>query len=60
MQLEPYGRSKTAAMGSASARTLPVRLDRELRQALNKRGAADDTTVSEVVRETIRRYLKAG
>ena len=47
-------------MGSAPAETLPVRLDPELRQVLNERGAADDTTVSEVVREALRRYLKAG
>lgn len=49
-----------AAMGSAPAETLPVRLDPELRLALNERAAADDTTVSEVVREAPRRYLKAG
>jgi hypothetical protein len=42
------------------AETLPVRLDPELRQALNELAATDDTTVSEVVREAPRRYLKAG
>lgn len=47
------------AVGSAPAETLPVRLDPELRHALHER-AADDTTVSEVVREAPRRYLKAG
>ena len=46
--------------GISTSGTLPVRLDPELRQVLNERGAADDTTVSEVVREALRRYLKAG
>lgn len=47
------------AVGSAPAETLPVRLDPEPRHALHER-AADDTTVSKVVREAPRRYLKAG
>jgi hypothetical protein len=46
------------AMGSGPADTLPVRLDPELRQALDDRAAADDSTASEVVREALRRYLK--
>ena len=48
------------AMGSGPAVTLPVRLDPELRTALDHRAAADHTTASEVVREALRRYLKVG
>jgi hypothetical protein len=45
-------------MGSASADAFPVRLNPELRQALDERAVADDTTASDVVREALRRYLK--
>lgn len=47
-------------MGSGPAEALPVRLDPELRQALDERAAADNTTASDVVREALRRYLRAG
>ncbi|MGH9156565.1 MAG: ribbon-helix-helix protein, CopG family [Acidimicrobiales bacterium] len=46
------------AMGSGPADSLPVRLDPELRQALDERAAADKTTASDIVREALRRYLK--
>ncbi len=46
------------AMGSGPAATLPVRLDPELRQAVNDRAEADNVTPSDVVREAIRHYLK--
>jgi hypothetical protein len=46
------------AMGSAPAESFPVRLEPELRRALDERAAADDTPASEVVREALRRYLK--
>ena len=46
------------AMGSAAAESFPVRLEPELRRALDERAAADDTPASEVVREALRRYLK--
>lgn len=46
------------AMGSGPADSLPVRLDPELRQALDERAAADHTTASDIVREALRRYLK--
>jgi hypothetical protein len=46
------------AMGSGPADSLPVRLDPELRQALDDRAAAEHTTASDVVREALRRYLK--
>ncbi len=45
-------------MGSGPAETLPVRLDPELRKALDERAAADDTTASGVVRQALRRYRK--
>jgi predicted transcriptional regulator len=35
-----------------------VRLDPELREALDKRAAEDKTTASDVVREALRAYLK--
>jgi hypothetical protein len=46
------------AMGSGPAETLPVRLEPELRQAVNERAEKDHTTASDVVREALRRYLK--
>lgn len=48
------------AMGSGPAETFPVRLDPELRRAVDDRAAADNTTASDVVREAVRRYLEAG
>ena len=47
------------ALGSAPADTLPVRLDPELRRALDERAATDRTTASDVVRMALRAYLKA-
>lgn len=35
-----------------------MRLDPELRRALDRRASAEDTTASEIVREALRRYLK--
>jgi len=46
------------AMGSGPADPFPVRLDPELRAALDERAASDDTTASDVIREALRRYLK--
>lgn len=46
------------AMGSGPADSLPVRLDPELRNALDERATTDHTTESDVVREALRRYLK--
>ncbi len=46
------------AMGSGPADSLPVRLDPELRNALDERATTDHTTASDVVREALRRYLK--
>ena len=47
------------AMGSGPAETMPVRLDPELRKAVDDRAAADHTTASDVVRNALRRYLEA-
>lgn len=47
------------SMGSGPAEPLPVRLDPELRDAVDARAIADHTTASDVVREALRRYLKA-
>jgi hypothetical protein len=46
------------AMGSDPAESLPVRLDPELREALDGRAATENTTASDIVREALRRYLK--
>lgn len=46
------------AMGTGPADSFPVRLDPELREALDKRAAKDRTTASDVVREALRTYLK--
>ena len=48
------------SMGSGPAESLPVRLDPELRRAVDERAAAEHTTASDVVREALRRYLRAG
>jgi hypothetical protein len=48
------------SMGSGPADALPVRLDPELRRAVDERAAAEHTTSSEVVREALRRFLKTG
>jgi hypothetical protein len=45
-------------MGSGPADTLPVRLEPELRKAVDDRAAHDHTTASDIVREALRRYLK--
>lgn len=44
-------------MGSEPAEVVPVRLDPVLRRALEDRAEADSTTLSEVIRRALRRYL---
>jgi hypothetical protein len=44
-------------MGSGPAEVVPVRLDPELRAAVEARASADDTTTSEIIREALRRFL---
>lgn len=46
------------AMGSGRAEAFPVRLEPELRKALDERAAQDETTPSEIMREALRRFLK--
>ena len=47
------------ALGSAPASVESVRLDPELRQELAERARAEGTTTSELIREALRRYLRA-
>ncbi|HZJ07787.1 MAG TPA: CopG family transcriptional regulator [Nocardioidaceae bacterium] len=44
-------------MGSGPAEVVPVRIDLELRAAVEARAAVDSTTTSEVIREALRRFL---
>jgi hypothetical protein len=44
-------------MGSGPADVVPVRIDPELRAAIEARAEAEDTTTSEIIREAIRRFL---
>jgi predicted transcriptional regulator len=44
-------------MGSAAADVVPVRLDPELRAAVEARADQDDASTSEVIRRALRRYL---
>ncbi len=44
-------------MGSGPADVVPVRIDPELRAAIEARAETDHTTTSEIIREAIRRFL---
>jgi len=44
-------------MGSGPAEVVPVRIDPELRAAIEARAEADHTTTSEIIREALRRFL---
>jgi len=44
-------------LGSAPAEVVPVRLDPSLKEAVEARAAADETTTSEIIREALRKYL---
>ncbi|WP_436792825.1 CopG family ribbon-helix-helix protein [Actinospongicola halichondriae] len=46
-------------MGAAPAKSFPVRLDPDLRTALDERAASVGRPASEIVREALRRYLAA-
>ena len=46
-------------LGSAAATVVPVRLDPELRAALNRRAEADNTTASDVIRQALSAWLNA-
>jgi predicted transcriptional regulator len=45
-------------MGSGPAGVVPVRIDPELRAAIEARAEAEHTTTSEIIREAIRRFLE--
>jgi hypothetical protein len=45
-------------MGSAPAEVVPVRLDPELRQAVDERAEAEHLSASEVIRQALRKYLE--
>mgnify|MGYP001341674158 CR=1 FL=1 len=44
-------------MGSAPAEVVPVRLDAELRDAVEARARAEETTTSDVIRRALRNFL---
>ena len=44
-------------LGSAPAEVVPVRLDPELRAALEARAEKDNTTASEIIRRALRSYV---
>ena len=47
------------AIGDGPAELVPVRLDPALKAALTSRAEADHTTLSDVIRTALRRYLDA-
>ncbi len=44
-------------LGNAPSEVVPVRLDPDLRRAVEARAEADETTASEIIREALRRFL---
>ena len=46
-------------MGSAPAEVVPVRLEPELKRAVEQRAASMQSTTSDVIRHAIRSYLEA-
>lgn len=44
-------------LGSAPAEVVPVRLDPDLKQAVEARAEADHTTPSDIIRQALRRFL---
>ena len=44
-------------LGSAPAEVVPVRLDPELKSAIDARAEAEHLTASEIIRKAVRRYL---
>ncbi len=53
------GKRGRPPLGSAPASVESVRLDPELRDQLLERAKAEGTSTSEVIREALRRFLKA-
>jgi len=44
-------------MGFGRADVVPVRIDPELKVAIEERAEADHTTASEIIRDALRRFL---
>jgi hypothetical protein len=57
-QLRPRG--GRPLMGSAPAVVVPVRLDPDLRAAVDARAKAEHTATSDIIREALRQFLEAG
>ena len=57
VQMLTQRRRGRPAMGSAPAEVVPVRIDPELKAALEARAAADRSSTSEVIRQALRRFL---
>lgn len=45
-------------LGSAPSEVVPVRLDPDLKLAVEQRAEAEHTTTSEIIREALRRFLE--
>ncbi len=45
------------SMGSGPAEVVPVRIDPELKAAIEERAVADDTSNSEIIRKAVRRFM---
>lgn len=45
------------SMGSAAAEVVPVRLDPELKGAVESRAEREQTTTSEIIRKALRKFL---
>src|SRR5690606_21781139 len=56
-EVRKSGRRGRPWSGSGPADVVPVRIDPELRAAIEARAEADHTTTSEISREAIRRFL---
>lgn len=54
--LKPRRRGRPP-MGSGPADVVPVRIDPELRAAIEARAETEHTTLSEIIREAIRQFL---
>ena len=56
--IERRGKRGRPTLGSAAATVESVRLDPETKERLVERAERDGTTVSDVIREALRRYLQ--
>ncbi len=56
-ELRARGRGRPL-LGSAPAEVVPVRLDPELKSAVDARAEAEHLTTSEIIRRALRRYLE--